>query len=102
MFFWVWMGIWIIVIIMFVVVFDFSVFVWYIMRFIEESFVCLIVIIFIYEVIKKVIGIIKKYFVNFNLEYEYFFNCICMLFIDNFIYFNVMNLMMVVGLIYVV
>lgn len=102
MFFWVWMGIWIIVIIMFVVVFDFSVFVWYIMRFIEESFVCLIVIIFIYEVIKKVIGIIKKYFVNFNLENEYFFNCICMLMIDNFIYFNVMNLMMVVGLIYVV
>lgn len=92
-----WTGIWTTVIIMLVVAFDLSALVRYITRFTEESFACLIAIIFIYEAIKKVIGITKKYPVNLNPEDEYFFNCTCTPQIDNSTYFNATNLTMAAG-----
>lgn len=92
-----WTGIWTTVIIMLVVAFDLSALVRYITRFTEESFACLIAIIFIYEAIKKVIGITKKYPVNLNPEDEYFFNCTCTPQVDNSTYFNATNLTMAAG-----
>lgn len=97
-----WTGIWTTVIIMLVVAFDLSALVRYITRFTEESFACLIAIIFIYEAIKKVIGITKKYPVNLNPEHEYFFNCTCTPTIDNSTYFNATNLTMAAGPTYAV
>lgn len=97
-----WTGIWTTVIIMLVVAFDLSALVRYITRFTEESFACLIAIIFIYEAIKKVIGITKKYPVNLNPEHEYFFNCTCTPPIDNSTYFNATNLTMAAGPTYAV
>ncbi|XP_022322170.2 sodium-driven chloride bicarbonate exchanger-like isoform X2 [Crassostrea virginica] len=97
-----WTGIWTTVIIMLVVAFDLSALVRYITRFTEESFACLIAIIFIYEAIKKVIGITKKYPVNLDPEHEYFFNCSCQPPVDNSTYFNATNLTMAAGPTYAV
>nr|XP_022322170.1 sodium bicarbonate cotransporter 3-like isoform X2 [Crassostrea virginica] len=97
-----WTGIWTTVIIMLIVAFDLSALVRYITRFTEESFACLIAIIFIYEAIKKVIGITKKYPVNLDPEHEYFFNCSCQPPVDNSTYINATNLTMAAGPTYAV
>ncbi|XP_056012278.1 sodium bicarbonate cotransporter 3-like isoform X2 [Ostrea edulis] len=98
-----WTGIWTTVIIMLVVAFDLSALVRYITRFTEESFACLIAIIFIYEAIKKVIGITKLYPVNLSPEDEFHFNCSCILTPpDNATYFNTTDLALGAGPAYAV
>lgn len=59
-----WVGIWTAGLCVIIVAFDLSSLVRYITRFTEESFACLIAIIFIYEAFKKEIGIINKYPLN--------------------------------------
>lgn len=98
-----WTGIWTTVIIMIVVAFDLSALVRYITRFTEESFACLIAIIFIYEAIKKVIGITKKYPVDLHPEMEHVYNCSCMPTLDNnSTFFNTTDLTMSAGPAYAV
>ena len=63
---------------MLVVAFDLSYLVKYITRFTEESFASLIAIIFIYEAIKKLIGITKDYPVNLHPEIDIVWDCRCM------------------------
>ena len=55
-----WVGIWTGFLILLIVAFDLSALVRYITRFTEESFACLIAIIFIFEAFKKTFGIQKK------------------------------------------
>ncbi|XP_021358103.1 electroneutral sodium bicarbonate exchanger 1-like [Mizuhopecten yessoensis] len=59
-----WVGLWTAGYCIIIVAFDLSALVRYITRFTEESFACLIAIIFIYEAFKKELGIIKKYPLN--------------------------------------
>ncbi|ESP01661.1 hypothetical protein LOTGIDRAFT_139286, partial [Lottia gigantea] len=55
-----WIGIWTGVILLIIVAFDLSALVRYITRFTEESFACLIAIIFIVEAFKKLIGLLHE------------------------------------------
>ena len=56
-----WIGLWTTFFLLLVVMFDLSALVRYITRFTEESFACLIAIIFIYEAFKKQFHIIDHY-----------------------------------------
>lgn len=62
----VWVGFWTGFFILLIVVFDLSALVRYITRFTEESFACLIALIFIYEAFKKTFEIEKYSPVQFN------------------------------------
>lgn len=62
----VWVGFWTALFIFLIVAFDLSALVRYITRFTEESFACLIALIFIYEAFKKTFEIEHKYPVDFH------------------------------------
>jgi len=70
-------GLWTTFLIMLVVAFDLSALVRYITRFTEESFACLIAIIFIYEAFKKQFHIIDHYGINPHPEIPISHDCSC-------------------------
>nr|QTE04366.1 electrogenic Na+-HCO3- cotransporter 1 [Tridacna squamosa] len=72
-----WIGLWTTVLIIIVVAFDLSALVRYITRFTEESFACLIAIIFIYEAFKKQYHIVHKYGINPHPEIPISHECYC-------------------------
>ena len=61
-----WIGLWTAFFLLLVVAFDLSALVRYITRFTEESFACLIALIFIYEAFKKQFHIVDEYGINPN------------------------------------
>lgn len=73
----VWIGLWTTLILLLVVAFDLSALVRYITRFTEESFACLIAIIFIVEAFKKLAGIFAKYPVNTEPDKPLDYSCMC-------------------------
>lgn len=73
-----WIGLWTTALLLLVVAFDLSALVRYITRFTEESFACLIAIIFIYEAFKKQFSIIKHYGINPHPEIPIPTDCTCM------------------------
>ncbi|KAH3747855.1 hypothetical protein DPMN_182287 [Dreissena polymorpha] len=70
-------GLWTTLLIMLIVAFDLSALVRYITRFTEESFACLIAIIFIYEAFKKQFSILDKYGINKHPEIPISHHCEC-------------------------
>lgn len=74
----VWVGFWTGFFILLIVAFDLSALVRYITRFTEESFACLIALIFIYEAFKKTFEIEKHAPVHFNPP-SYSSGCFCVL-----------------------
>lgn len=73
-----WIGLWTTFLILLVVMFDLSALVRYITRFTEESFACLIAIIFIYEAFKKQIHIMDEYGINPHPEIPISTECVCL------------------------
>ncbi|XP_053386031.1 electroneutral sodium bicarbonate exchanger 1-like isoform X4 [Mercenaria mercenaria] len=73
-----WIGLWTTGLLVLVVAFDLSALVRYITRFTEESFACLIAIIFIYEAFKKQFHIIDHYGINKHPEIPIPHDCTCM------------------------
>ncbi|XP_060556502.1 electrogenic sodium bicarbonate cotransporter 1-like isoform X2 [Ruditapes philippinarum] len=73
-----WIGLWTTGLLILVVAFDLSALVRYITRFTEESFACLIAIIFIYEAFKKQFHIIDHYGINPHPEIPIPTDCMCM------------------------
>lgn len=73
-----WIGLWTTLLILLIVAFDLSALVRYITRFTEESFACLIAIIFIYEAFKKQIHIVDHYGINPHPEIPISHDCHCM------------------------
>lgn len=76
----VWVGLWTGLFILLIVAFDLSALVRYITRFTEESFACLIALIFIYEAFKKTFEIETDFPVHFKPPKD-FYGCFCA--IDN-------------------
>ena len=76
-----WVGLWTGLLILLIVAFDLSALVRYITRFTEESFACLIALIFIYEAFKKMFGIEHEAPVHLHPEKPKP-NCFCVL--ENF------------------
>ena len=74
----VWVGFWTGFMILLIVAFDLSALVRYITRFTEESFACLIALIFIYQAFKKTFGIQKEAKVHFHPD-ENSHNCFCIM-----------------------
>lgn len=72
-----WIGLWTAFILLLIVAFDLSALVRYITRFTEESFACLIAVIFIAEAFKKLVGILKKAPVNTRPDMELIYDCEC-------------------------
>ena len=72
-----WIGLWTTFFLILVVMFDLSALVRYITRFTEESFACLIAIIFIYEAFKKQFHIIDHYGISPDPHAEGAFDCEC-------------------------
>ncbi|XP_046585497.1 LOW QUALITY PROTEIN: electrogenic sodium bicarbonate cotransporter 1-like [Haliotis rubra] len=72
-----WIGLWTAFILLLIVAFDLSALVRYITRFTEESFACLIAVIFIAEAFKKLVGILDKSPVNTNPDMELIYDCEC-------------------------
>ncbi|CAI9721662.1 electroneutral sodium bicarbonate exchanger 1-like isoform X1 [Octopus vulgaris] len=77
-----WIGLWTTLILLLVVAFDLSALVRYITRFTEESFACLIAIIFIAEAFKKIIGINDDYKLHTNVP-DTGVECMCLLLPSN-------------------
>ncbi|KAL4217260.1 Sodium bicarbonate cotransporter 3 [Mactra antiquata] len=73
-----WIGLWTTFLLLLVVAFDLSALVRYITRFTEESFACLIAIIFIYEAFKKQFHIIDHYGINPHPEIPLPTECTCL------------------------
>ena len=72
-----WIGIWVSLALLIMVMFDLSALVRYITRFTEESFAMLIALIFIYEAFKKLFHILDHHPVNLDWEHEPDFACWC-------------------------
>ena len=72
-----WVGLWSALFLMIIVAFDLSALVRYITRFTEESFACLIAIIFIVESFKKIFSVAEKYPFNTNPEIPLDYTCYC-------------------------
>lgn len=72
-----WVGLWSAFLLLLIVAFDLSALVKYITRFTEESFACLIAIIFIVEAFKKLFSITKKYPFNIHPDMPLDYNCSC-------------------------
>ena len=72
-----WIGLWTTFFLLLVVAFDLSALVRYITRFTEESFACLIAIIFIYEAFKKQFHIVDHYGINPNPDIPISHECDC-------------------------
>lgn len=72
-----WVGLWSAFILLIVVAFDLSALVKYITRFTEESFACLIAVIFIVEAFKKLFAITDKYPYNIHPDIPLDYNCTC-------------------------
>ncbi|KAK6166316.1 hypothetical protein SNE40_023043 [Patella caerulea] len=73
-----WIGIWTAIILIVIVAFDLSALVRYITRFTEESFACLIAVIFIAEAFKKLAGILKTCPVNTDPDQILNYQCECL------------------------
>ncbi|XP_052079276.1 electroneutral sodium bicarbonate exchanger 1-like isoform X5 [Mytilus californianus] len=72
-----WVGLWSAFFLLIIVAFDLSALVKYITRFTEESFACLIAIIFIVEAFKKLFAITKKHPFNIHPEIPLDYTCGC-------------------------
>ena len=72
-----WVGLWAALFLLIIVAFDLSALVRYITRFTEESFACLIAIIFIVESFKKLYAITEKYPFNTNPDMPLDYTCYC-------------------------
>ncbi|CAG5122239.1 unnamed protein product, partial [Candidula unifasciata] len=72
-----WIGLWTAFLLLLIVAFDLSALVRYITRFTEESFACLIAVIFIAEAFKKLLGILDEAPVNTNPEAVLNYTCEC-------------------------
>lgn len=72
-----WVGLWSAFLLLLIVAFDLSALVKYITRFTEESFACLIAIIFIVEAFKKLFSITDKYPFNIHPDIPLDYNCSC-------------------------
>jgi len=72
-----WVGLWSAFLLVLIVAFDLSALVKYITRFTEESFACLIAIIFIVEAFKKLFSITDKYPFNIHPDIPLDYNCSC-------------------------
>ena len=72
-----WVGLWSALFLLIIVAFDLSALVRYITRFTEESFACLIAIIFIVESFKKIFAITEKYPFNTNPDIPLDYTCYC-------------------------
>ncbi|CAG2239630.1 NCBE [Mytilus edulis] len=72
-----WVGMWTVLFILIIVIFNLSSCVKYITRFTEDSFATLIAVIFIVEAFKKLFEIEKDYPVNFHPDDPIPFNCSC-------------------------
>ncbi|CAC5411214.1 Anion exchange protein 3,Anion exchange protein 4,Sodium bicarbonate cotransporter 3,Sodium-driven chloride bicarbonate exchanger,Electroneutral sodium bicarbonate exchanger 1,Electrogenic sodium bicarbonate cotransporter 1,Electrogenic sodium bicarbonate cotransporter 4 [Mytilus coruscus] len=72
-----WVGMWTVLFILIIVIFNLSSCVKYITRFTEDSFATLIAVIFIVEAFKKLFEIETNYPVNFNPDDPIPFNCSC-------------------------
>ncbi|KAK3795634.1 hypothetical protein RRG08_025685 [Elysia crispata] len=72
-----WIGLWTAVLLMLIVAFDLSALVRYITRFTEESFACLIAVIFIAEAFKKLYGILDVSPVNTDPDTPLNYTCEC-------------------------
>ena len=72
-----WVGLWSAFLLLLIVAFDLSALVKYITRFTEESFACLIAIIFIVEAFKKLFSITDKHPFNIHPEIPLDYNCSC-------------------------
>ncbi|XP_012941835.1 sodium bicarbonate cotransporter 3 [Aplysia californica] len=73
-----WIGLWTAFFLLLVVAFDLSALVRYITRFTEESFACLIAVIFIAEAFKKLIGILNEAPINTNPDVVLNYTCECL------------------------
>ncbi|XP_069698390.1 sodium-driven chloride bicarbonate exchanger isoform X4 [Periplaneta americana] len=72
-----WIGMWIAIILLFLVAVDASALVCYITRFTEENFATLIAFIFIYKAIENVLSIGKKFPVNTQGDIQLNYECFC-------------------------
>jgi len=74
-----WIGLWVCLILLFIVAFDLSALVRFITRFTEESFACLIALIFIYEAFKKLVHILDHdgVYREFDPAYPPKYECAC-------------------------
>lgn len=72
-----WIGFWCAFFLMIIIAFDLSALVKYITRFTEESFACLIAIIFIVEAFKKLFDITEKYPYNIHPDLPLDYTCGC-------------------------
>ena len=72
-----WVGLWSALFLLIIVAFDLSALVKYITRFTEESFACLIAIIFIVEAFKKLFAITDKHPYNIHPEIPLDYTCSC-------------------------
>ena len=72
-----WIGLWTTFFLILIVMFDLSALVRYITRFTEESFACLIALIFIYEAFKKQFAIVDHYGISPDPLAEGAFYCEC-------------------------
>ncbi|CAL1539317.1 unnamed protein product [Lymnaea stagnalis] len=72
-----WIGLWTAFLLLVIVAFDLSALVRYITRFTEESFACLIAVIFIAEAFLKLIDILKDAPVNLNPDVVVDYTCAC-------------------------
>lgn len=72
-----WIGFWMMIVLLLIVAFDLSALVKYITRFTEESFATLIAVIFIYEAFRKLFHILDYYPVDLHPHEVKDYNCTC-------------------------
>ncbi|CAF1226295.1 unnamed protein product [Adineta ricciae] len=72
-----WIGVWIFCLLFIFVAFNLSFLVKYITRFTEDCFASLVALIFIYDAIREIFGLRKKYPINYDADVPLNYTCLC-------------------------